>query len=78
VSWIVDDDLDLWLMDATNYLVEHDPNIEPGTELLGVAITHGENGTTDYYAMDGDPGQDAAPTSDLTPDTSVEYDLIMG
>lgn len=76
VSWVVEDDLDLWLVDATNYLEANDPNVQDDTVLAGVAITHG--GTTDYYAMDGDPGADAAPATDLTPETSVEYDLIMG
>lgn len=76
VSWVVEDDLDLWLVDATNYLEANDPNIEDDTVLAGVAITHG--GTTDYYAMDDDPGVDAAPATDLTPETTVEYDLVMG
>lgn len=76
VSWVVEDDLDLWLIDATNYLQANDANVDDDTALLGVAITHG--GTTEYYAMDSNPGVDAAPTSDLTPDTSVEYDMIMG
>ena len=77
VSWVVEDDLDLWLVDATNYLQANDPNVDANTQLLGVAITHG--GATDYFAMDSNPGVDAAPTSDLfTPDTTVQYDQIMG
>jgi hypothetical protein len=81
VSWVVEDDLDTWLVDATNYLQANDPNVPQGTELLGVAITHSDgtpDGTgTDYYSMDGNPGVDTAPTTYLTPDTSVEYDAIM-
>jgi hypothetical protein len=79
VSWVVEDDLDTWLVDATNYLQASDPNVPAGTELLGVAITHsdGTTTTTDYYAMDGNPGVDTAPTTNLTPDTTVEYDAIM-
>jgi hypothetical protein len=76
VSWVVEDDLDLWLVDATRYLEVNDPNVQADTELLGVAITHG--GTTDYYAMDGNSGADTAPASSLTPDTTVSYDMIMG
>jgi len=80
VSWVVEDDLDAWLVDATNYVQANDPNVPQGTELLGVAITHGDGTTTstEYYAMDGNPGQDTAPTTDLTPDTTVAYDLVMG
>ena len=79
VSWIVEDDLDLWLLDATNYLQANDPNVDESTQLLGVAITHGADGTTEYYAMDDNPGSDTAPTADLgTPDTTVEYGMIMG
>jgi hypothetical protein len=78
VTMVVEDDLDLWLIDATNYLANKDPNIDTGTELLGVAITHGDNGATDYYAMDGDQGADTAPTTDLTPETTVDYDSVMG
>jgi len=76
VSWVVEDDLDLWLLDATTFLEVNDPNIQADTELLGVAITHG--GTTDYYAMDGDYGADTAPAGSLTPDTTISYDMIMG
>lgn len=76
VAWVVEDDLDLWLLDATSYLQANDPYVEDDTVLAGVAITHG--GTTDYYAMDDDPGADAAPTADLSPETTVEYDLVMG
>jgi hypothetical protein len=78
VTMVVEDDLDLWLIDATNYLVNNDPNVDSSTELLGVAITHGADNTTEYYAMDNNPGVDAAPTSDLTGDVNVDYDLIMG
>ena len=78
VTMVVEDDLDLWLIDATNYLVNNDPNVDSSTDLLGVAITHGADGATEYYAMDSNPGVDAAPTGDLTGDVSVEYDLIMG
>jgi hypothetical protein len=79
VSWVVEDDLDLWLVDATNYLQANDPNIDANTQLLGVAITHsdGTSTPTGYYAMDGNPGEDTAPTTDLTPETTVEYDWIM-
>ena len=77
VSWVVEDDLDLWLVDATNYFKANDANVDANTPLLGVAITHG--GATEYYAMDNNPGIDTAPTSDLlTPDTTVQYDSIMG
>jgi hypothetical protein len=79
VSWIVEDDLDLWLLDATGYLQKNDPNIDDSTQLLGVAITHGADGATEYYAMDDDPGADAAPTADLqSPDMTVDYGMIMG
>ena len=78
VSWVVEDDLDLWLIDATNYLQDHDANVDDSTQLLGVAITHGADGATEYYAMDDNPGSDAAPTADFqTPDTTVQYDMIM-
>jgi len=80
VSWVVEDDLDAWLVDATNYLQANDPNVPQGTELLGVAITHGDASTTstEYYAMDGNPGEDTAPTTNLTPDTTISYDAVMG
>jgi hypothetical protein len=79
VSWIVEDDLDLWLLDATGYLQENDPNVDDSTQLLGVAITHGADGATEYYAMDNDPGADAAPTADLqSPDMTVDYGMVMG
>lgn len=80
VSWVVEDDLDTWLVDATNYLQANDPNVPAGTELLGVAITHGDATTTstEYYAMDGNPGADTPPpTADLTPDTTIAYDTII-
>jgi hypothetical protein len=48
-------------------------------ELLGVAITHGADGATEYYAMDDDPGADAAPTAGLQPpDMTVDYGMVMG
>lgn len=78
VTMVVEDDLDLWLIDATNYLANNDPHIDASTELLGVAITHGDDGATDYYAMDGDQGADTAPIADLTPETTVDYDWVMG
>lgn len=79
VSWIVEDDLDLWLIDVTTYLQNQDSNVDDSTQLLGVAITHGADGTTEYYAMDDNPGSDTAPTADLqTPDTTVDYGMIMG
>jgi hypothetical protein len=80
VAQIVADDLDLWLIDATDFLQTKDANIGVNTELLGVAITHsdGTSTATDYYAMDNNTaGQDIAPTSDLTGDTSVDYNSIM-
>lgn len=76
VSWVVEDDLDLWLVDATNYLVTNDPNVQQDTELLGVAITSGDS--TQYFAMDGNPDVNVAPTGDMAGDASVNYDLIMG
>ena len=78
VSWIVEDDLDLWLGDATSYLEASDPNIDADTELAGVAITHGSGGETEYYAMDGDPGQDIAPSTYVSPDATISYYDIMG
>lgn len=79
VSWIVEDDLDLWLLDATGYLQKNDPNVDDSTQLLGVAITHGADGATEYYAMDDNPGSDTAPTADLqTPDATVDYGMVMG
>jgi hypothetical protein len=80
VSWVVEDDLDLWLVDATNYVQANDANVDANTELLGVAITHsdGTSTSTEYYAVDDNPGADTAPTTDLTGDVNVEYDLIMG
>lgn len=76
VPWYVEDDLDVWLIDATFYLEASDPNVQQDTELLGVAITT-DDGDTQYYAMDGDPGVDTAPTSDLTADSTVTYDTII-
>jgi hypothetical protein len=79
VSWIVEDDLDLWLLDATGYLQKNDPNVDDSTQLLGVAITHGADGTTEFYAMDDNPGADAAPTADLqSSDMAVDYGMVMG
>jgi hypothetical protein len=80
VSWVVEDDLDVWLVDATHYLEVNDPNVPTGTELLGVAISHsnGIDTGTDYYAMDGNAADvDTVPTTDLTPETTISYDLIM-
>lgn len=76
VPWYVEDDLDVWLIDAANYVAGTDPNVQSGAELLGVAITHGD--ATDYYAMDGDPGIDTAPAANLAPDTTVQYETIIG
>lgn len=76
VPWYVEDDLDVWLIDATSYIAGTDPNVQSGAELLGVAITHGD--ATDYYAMDGDPGIDTAPAANLAPDTTVQYETIIG
>jgi hypothetical protein len=82
VPYYVEDDLDVWLIDATHYLEVTDSNVTPDSELLGVAITTTNAGdptqsSTEYYAMDGDTSADAAPTSNLTPDATVTYDTIL-
>lgn len=82
VPYYVEDDLDVWLIDATHYLEVKDPNVTPDSELLGVAITT-TNGvdpaqtSTQYYALDGDTDVDAAPTSYLTTDSAIKYDTIL-
>jgi hypothetical protein len=82
VPYYVEDDLDVWLIDATHYLEVTDPNVTQDSELLGVAITTTSaddptQSSTEYYAMDGDTSPDAAPAYDLTPDATVTYDTII-
>jgi hypothetical protein len=74
VPWYVEDDLDLWLIDVTQYFAATDENVGGSAELVGVVINHGEE--SGYYAIDGDPGQDVAPAGDLTVDTSVDHQTI--
>ncbi|HET9734238.1 MAG TPA: hypothetical protein VFP62_03135 [Burkholderiales bacterium] len=82
VPYYVEDDLDVWLIDATHYLEVTDPNVDQDSELLGVAITTTNAGdptqsSTEYYALDGDADIDTAPTSYLTADATVKYDTII-
>lgn len=83
VPYYVEDDLDVWLIDATNYLEVTDPNVTQDSELLGVAITTTDavdptQNSTEYYALDGDTGTDAVPADGLTPDATVSYYTVIG
>jgi hypothetical protein len=82
VPYYVEDDLDVWLIDATHYLEVTDSNVTPDSELLGVAITTTNASdptqtSTEYYAMDGDTGTEAVPADGLTPDATVSYYTVI-
>jgi hypothetical protein len=83
VPYYAEDDLDIWLIDATHFVEVNDPNVDQNSELLGVAITTTSaidptQTPTQYYAMDGDTGADAAPADGLIPDATVTYNTGLG
>jgi hypothetical protein len=83
VPYYAEDDLDIWLIDATHFVEVNDPNVDQNSELLGVAITTTSaidptQTPTQYYAMDGDTGADAAPADGLIPDATVTYNTVLG